>query len=107
MLTGIRFLAFWRLRVYTRLSPTEPFRCIFPLRDGPNDSLLPSASPERCNRRVSPSVFSDTAASRGRFRPFSYYPSRGYPVGTGSRAILPSMAPKSRRVRWLSASSSE
>jgi len=43
--------------------------------------------------------FSDTAASRGRFRPFSYYPSRGYPVGTGSRAILPTMAPKGRRVR--------
>jgi hypothetical protein len=44
--SGIRLLAFRRLRVFTCLSPTEPFRCIFPLRDGPNDSLLPSASPE-------------------------------------------------------------
>ena len=50
-------MAFRRLRVYTRLSPTEPFRCIFPLRDGPNDSLLPSASPGRLQSSPAPSVF--------------------------------------------------
>jgi hypothetical protein len=43
-------------RVYTRVSPTEPFRCIFPLRDGLNDSLLPSASPERLPSSPAPSV---------------------------------------------------
>jgi len=32
-------------------------RCIFPLRDGPNDSLLPSASPERLQSSPAPSVF--------------------------------------------------
>jgi hypothetical protein len=30
-----------------------------------------------------------------------------YPAGKGNAAILPSMALKSRRVRWLSASSSQ
>lgn len=39
------------------MSPTEPFRCIFALRDGPNDSLLPSASPERLQSSPAPSVF--------------------------------------------------
>ena len=33
--------------------------------------------------------------------------SLGYPVGIGSCAILPSMAPNSRRVRWFSANSSQ
>jgi hypothetical protein len=44
--TGISMLAFRRPRLYRRLSPTESFQRIFPLRDRPNDSLLPSASPE-------------------------------------------------------------
>jgi hypothetical protein len=30
-----------------------------------------------------------------------------YPVGTGNAAILPTIAPKSRLVRWLSANSSQ
>jgi len=63
--------------------------------------------PPAVRTTVNSVLFSLAAASRVRFRPFSYYPSRGYHVGTGSRAILPSMAPKSRRVRWLSASSSQ
>jgi len=39
------------------MSPTEPFRRIFPLRDGPNDSLLPSASPERLQSSPAGSLF--------------------------------------------------
>ena len=34
------------------------------------------------------------------------FPAAAYPVGTGSAAILRTMPPNSRRVRWLSASSS-
>jgi hypothetical protein len=30
-----------------------------------------------------------------------------YPVGTGKAAIIPTIAPKSRLVRWLSANSSQ
>ena len=45
--------------------------------------------------------------------PFACFPSLFpaacglYPAGNGNAAILPSMAPNSRRVRWLSASSSQ
>ena len=85
----IRFLAFRRLRVYPRLSPTEPFRSIFPLRDGPNDSLLPSASPETSDHgpviQFSPTPF----PPGGLFVHISYFPSLGYPVGNGSRSFLP------------------
>ena len=57
-------------RVYTRLSPTEPLRCIFTLRDGPNDSLLPSASPERLQSSPAPSVFQTPPRPGGVFVSF-------------------------------------
>ena len=59
-----------------------------------------------CSRRVLHPYFRHRSVL-GCFHPHSYYPSRGYPLGTGSLVILPSMAPRSRRVRRLSASSSQ
>ncbi len=109
----------------------EPFRCIFPFRDGPNDSLVPSARPERLQSSPVLSVFQTSPRPRSVFvtlfrdakhsclthwrftngasahcqvkksffplPSFSYYPSRGHPVGTSSRSIPPSMGPNSRR----------
>ena len=62
----ISFLALQRLTVYTRLFPVEPSlpAQFFSPRESERPSA-PSGSFERCNRRVSPSVFSDTAPSQG------------------------------------------
>ena len=87
------------LGAYTLLPPSEPFQRIFPLRDGPSSSQPPAASPEHLQWSPAPSVFSDTTTSRGPRDRFSYCPSPGYPVGTGSPAIRPSMLANNRLVR--------
>src|ERR1035437_6156271 len=88
------------MRVYTRLSATEPFRCVSPLGDGRNDSLLPSARPERPHSSPAPSVF-PTSPRPGAFSSIFLLPwSLGYPVGTGSPTLLP-CHPRAHRVYRL------
>jgi len=50
---------------------------------------------------------SDTAPSFAPLLPYLFSKLFGYPAGGGSTAIRCTMLPKSRRVRWLSANSSQ
>jgi hypothetical protein len=96
--TGIRYLAFRRLRVYTGLSQTEPF-LHFPLRDW--SGRLCSAFRKAClHSSPAPSVF-QTPPSPGGFSSISYYPGVWAtpcgPAAARSHAAWPRTAAACRR----------
>jgi hypothetical protein len=97
--------------VYTQPPTFDPPKCrffpgaVFWLRQAPIEPYWENPKPgnpifSAHSTNTSPTLTSwppDFAASTASF----------YPVAIGKAAILPTIAPKSRRVRWLSANSSQ
>jgi hypothetical protein len=88
-LSGIRFLASRRLRVYTRFPPIEPCRSVVFLGGAQNNVLLVPARTERLHSSRAPSVFQTTPHRGGHFVQFPITAESALPRGNGQRLDPP------------------
>ena len=107
VLTGISFIALRRLQVYIRLPQSSPPSTVF-LPEGPTGSQPPFYESQKLIAWASrTSFFRYLSISVGYRNHFLGCRRLGYPEGSDSPSIRPSMLANSRRVRWLSANNNQ
>ena len=105
--TGISFIALRRLQVYIRLPQSSPPSTVF-LPEGPTGSQPPFYESQKLIAWASrTSFFRYLSIPVGYRNHFLGCRRLGYPEGSDSPSIRPSMLANSRRVRWLSANNNQ
>ena len=106
-LAGISFIALRRLQVYIRLPQSSPPSTGF-LPEGPTGSQPPFYESQKLIAWASrTSFFRYLSIPVGYRNHFLGCRRLGYPEGSDSPSIRPSMLANSRRVRWLSANNNQ
>ena len=106
-LAGISFIALRRLQVYIRLPQSSPPSTVF-LPEGPTGSQPPFYESQKLIAWASrTSFFRYLSIPVGYRNHFLGCRRLGYPEGSDSPSIRPSMLANSRRVRWLSANNNQ
>lgn len=103
---GFPFWSPGRPTLYTRMASASELLLIFFNLATPDHQTCLARAPTSYQSLRSEAISSNTSPSSPRF-PRICTPHSPYPVGSGSVAIRRTMLPKSRRVRWLSANSSQ
>ena len=107
VVAGISFIALRRLQVYIRLPQSSPPSTVF-LPEGPTGSQPPFYESQKLIAWASrTSFFRYLSISVGYRNHFLGCRRLGYPEGSDSPSIRPSMLANSRRVRWLSANNNQ
>ena len=107
ILTGISFIALRRLQVYIRLPQSSPPSTVF-LPEGPTGSQPPFYESQKLIAWASrTSFFRYLSIPVGYRNHFLGCRRLGYPEGSDSPSIRPSMLANSRRLRWLSANNNQ
>ena len=105
--TGISFIALRRLQVYIRLPQSSPPSTVF-LPEGPTGSQPPFYESQKLIAWASrTSFFRYLSIPVGYRNHFLGCRRLGYPEGSDSPSIRPSMLANSRRLRWLSANNNQ
>ena len=105
--SGISFIALRRLQVYIRLPQSSPSSTVF-LPEGPTGSQPPFYESQKLIAWASrTSFFRYLSIPVGYRNHFLGCRRLGYPEGSDSPSIRPSMLANSRRVRWLSANNNQ
>ena len=105
--TGISFIALRRLQVYIRLPPSSPPSTGF-LPEGPTGSQPPFYESQELIAWASRTSFFRYLSIPVGYRNHCLGCRRlGYPEGSDSPSIRPSMLANSRRLRWLSANNNQ
>ena len=104
---GISFIALRRLQVYIRLPQSSPPSTVF-LPEGPTGSQPPFYESQKLIAWASrTSFFRYLSIPVGYRNHFLGCRRLGYPEGSDSPSIRPSMLANSRRLRWLSANNNQ
>jgi len=106
--TGISFLAFRLLKIYTRLPQIEPSEHNVFSQMVPTGSQPPFPRPQELSARLPEPPFCDNSPFLGDSGTvFLECHSLRYPAGSDNAPIRPNILANSRRVRWPSASNSQ